>query len=121
MPFEPEILERLARARTIRLETRASDGPVHRAIIWAVVHEDRVFVRSWRGATARWYREALANPAVAIHVGRERLPATAIPAADPDSIERCSVALLEKYAGDPSTDSMVRADILETTLRLEPA
>ncbi len=121
MPFEPESLERLARAKTIRFETQAPEGPVHRTIIWVVVHEDRVFVRSWRGTTARWYREALANPAVAIHVGGDRLPATAIPAADPDSIERCSLALREKYAGDPSTDSMVRADILETTLRLEPA
>jgi hypothetical protein len=121
MPFDPDTLERLARSRTVRIETQAPDGPVHRATIWAVVHEDRVFVRSWKGATARWYREAVANPAVALHLGKVRLPATAIPASDPDSIERCSDALREKYPGNPSTESMLRAEILETTLRIEPA
>ena len=121
MAFDPDVLARLASARTIRIETQAPDGPVHRTTIWAVVNDHRVFVRSWKGATARWYREALANPAVAIHLGRERLPATAIPAGDPDSVERCSAGLAEKYAGDPSTPAMLAESILETTLRLEPA
>lgn len=121
MPFDPDVLARLAAARTVRIETQAPEGPVHRTTIWAVVNEDRVFVRSWRGATARWYREALANPAVAVHVRKMRLPATAIPADDPDSIERCSAGLREKYAGDPSTPAMLDEEILPTTLRLEPA
>lgn len=121
MPFDPDVLARIATARTIRIETQAPDGPVHRTTIWAVVDDDRVFVRSWRGATARWYREAQANPAVAVHVGKVRVPATAIPAADPDSVERCSTGLADKYAGDPSTPAMLDEAILETTLRLEPA
>jgi hypothetical protein len=121
VPFDADELQRLATARTVRLETRAPDGTVHLTPIWAVVHDDRVFVRSWRGAGARWYREALANPAVAIHVRKHRIAATAIPASDPDSVERASEALLEKYAGDPATSSMVREEILPTTLRLEPA
>jgi len=50
-----------------------------------------------------------------------RLPAVAIPAGDPDSVARASAALSAKYAGDPATASMVRQEILATTLRLEPA
>jgi hypothetical protein len=119
--FEPDDIAALDRAREVRIETQARGGDVHRTIIWIVVDDDRVFVRSHRGETARWYREALANPAVAIHVERRRIPATAIPATDPDSIERTSGALLKKYEGDPSARSMVRDEILGTTLRLEPA
>ena len=121
MSFDIDDLAAIDRAKEVRIETQAPDGPVHRTIIWAVVNDDRVFVRSWRGATARWYREALANPAVALHVDGRRIPATAIPADDPDSIERASTGLQSKYVGDPSTPAMVREEILGTTLRLEPA
>ena len=70
-----------------------------------------VLVRSWRGPTARWYREALANPDVAILLGKgwkRRIPARAVPAPDAGSIATASAALEAKYAGDPSTPSMVR-------------
>jgi hypothetical protein len=118
--FPPEDLERIEAARTVRIETQRPDGPVHLTTIWVVVDGDGVFVRSWRGAGARWYREALANSAVALHVRKHRIPATAVPATDPDSVERASAGLLRKYDGDPATASMVRDEILGTTLRLEP-
>lgn len=49
-----------------------------------------------------------------------RLPATAIPATDPDSIERTSTGITCKYPGDSATDAMIGPDVLDTTLRLEP-
>lgn len=121
MSFSPAELDRIGRAEEVEIETQAPDGPVHRTIIWAVVDDDRVFVRSFKGPGARWYREAQANPAVALHVDGQRLPATAIPATDPDSIDRTSDAFRHKYAGDPAVKSMVADGVLETTLRLEPA
>lgn len=123
MPFTTHDLASIDAAKEIRVETAMPDGPVHRTIIWVVVEGGEVFVRSWRGSTARWYREAVSNPEVAIHVGKRsgrRLPAIAVPAGDAESIRRTSAALERKYAGDPSTPSMVRAEILETTLRLDP-
>ena len=60
------------RPAEVRIETRCR-WP-HARIIWAVVDGDEVFVRSWRGATARWYREATANPDVA-HPRRRAAPA----------------------------------------------
>jgi hypothetical protein len=119
--FEPDDLAVLAETLEVRIETQAPDGPAHRTIIWVVVDDERVFIRSHRGPGARWYREALANPAVAVHVDGRRIPATAIPADDPDSLERASAALLKKYVADPAARSMVRPEILGTTLRLEPA
>ena len=119
--FEPGELTALERTPEVRIETQAPDGPVHQTIIWTVVDDGAVFVRSVRGRRGRWYREAIANPAVAILVDGTRLAATAIPAADPDSIDRCSAAFRRKYAGDPAVRSMIRGDVLGTTLRLEPA
>ncbi|MFL5686534.1 MAG: DUF2255 family protein [Chloroflexota bacterium] len=121
MPFSNDDLRAIDAAKEIEVETSAGPGAeLHRTITWVVVDRDDVFVRSWRGVTARWFREALANPDVAIHVDGRRIPARAVPARDADSIARTSAGLQRKYDGDSSTPSMVRADILETTLRLDP-
>jgi len=119
MSFDPDDLERIRATHEVEIETQAPDGPAHRTVIWVVVEGDEVFVRSYRGATARWYREAVANPAVALHVGDRRLSATAISATDPDAVERTSAGFQAKYADDPSTRSMIE-NHHETTLRLEP-
>jgi hypothetical protein len=121
MPFSRDDLDAIDRAKEVRIETSAGpDQPLHKTIIWIVVDGEDAFVRSWRGVTARWYREALANPEVAIHVGKQRLAATAVPAHDEDSVTRTSAALERKYEGDPAARSMVRDEILITTLRLDP-
>jgi hypothetical protein len=119
--FSTEDLALLDRTEEVEIETRAPDGPVHRTTIWIVVDDGDAFIRSVRGADARWYREAIANPAVAVHVAGRRLTATASPATDPDSIDRASAALERTYAADPAVRTMVRPDVLDTTLRLEPA
>jgi hypothetical protein len=120
MAFSPQELELIDRTVEVDIETQPPDGEAHRATIWAVVDDDRVFVRSWKGADARWYREIQANPAAALIVGDQRFPVTAVPATDPDSVERTSDGLRRKYAGDPATERMCRDEILDTTLRLEP-
>jgi hypothetical protein len=119
--FDRDTLDLLAGTREIRIETRQAAGPVHSAIIWVVVDGEDVFVRSWLGARARWYREAVANPAVTIVAGDRRLPAIAADATDPDSIRRCTDGFLAKYRTSKSAQSMVAEDILDTTLRLEPS
>ena len=121
MPFSPEDLQKIDRAKTVRIETSKPDGPAHSTIIWAVVVDGDVFVRSWRGPGARWYRETLANPDVAIQVHKDRMPGRAVPATDADSVARASAGLERKYAGDPAVESMVRDEILGTTLRIEGA
>lgn len=120
MSFEPGDLARIRDAEEVEIETQAPDGPAHRAVIWVVVDGDETFIRSWTGPNARWYREATANPAVALHVGDRRLPATAIPATDPDSVDRVSRGFRAKYPPGSSTTAMA-TQYFETTLRLEPA
>jgi hypothetical protein len=118
--FPREDLALLGQTAEVEIETQAPAGPAHRTVVWIAVDGDDVFVRSYRGATARWYREALANPRVAILVDGRRLAATATSASDPASVERVSHALTEKYAGDPAVRAMVAPETLPTTLRLVP-
>jgi hypothetical protein len=113
--------DELDAAQEIQIETRRAgrDDP-RRTTIWAVVDDGEVFVRSWRGDTARWYNEILAEPDAAVIVEGDTTPVRAVPATDDDSVERASTRLREKYAGTSEVDAMVRDEILHTTLRLEP-
>ncbi len=121
MRFEPGELALLAETMEIQIETVAASGPAHRTIIWVVVDGDDAFVRSVNGAGARWYREAVANPAVTIHASGQAIRARAEAAADPDSIRRTSEALSRKYAGRGGIRSMLKPEIFDTTLRLAPS
>jgi len=121
--FEPRILDRLRDEVEVSIETRgAPGGPVHLTIIWIVVDDARrVLIRSYRGAGARWYREARSGTEVAVVVDRERLPVVVEHATDAERIAACSVELERKYAGDPATPAMLRTEVLDTTLELHPA
>lgn len=119
MGYSQDELDLIDRTEEVEIETNGAEGAVHRTIIWAVVDGGAVFVRSYRGPHARWYREALADSSVALHVDGRRLPARAVPASAPASVERTSAGILRKYASDPAAKSMVRPELLDLTLRLE--
>lgn len=121
MQFAESDLAAMAAAIEVDIETRSQAGETHRTVIWIVVRDGEVYVRSYRGERGRWYREAAADPDVAIHVDGRSIPARAVAATDAASVEACSAGLEEKYQGDPSTPAMVAPDVLSTTLRLVPA
>ena len=108
-------------AREVEIETRRGEGaPVHRTIIWAVVDDGEVFVRSLRGPNGRWYRELMSEPAAVLHTQHEEFAVQAVQANDPDSVERTSEALRRKYSDSRSLASMLADDTLDTTVKLEP-
>jgi hypothetical protein len=120
LTFDRDDLDLLARTAEVDIETHAADGTVHRTIIWVVVTEGIPYIRSYRGATARWYREIVADPLGAIIASDRRIEVQAVPAVDAASVDACSRGLEAKYAGDPATPAMVAPKVLDTTLRLEP-
>ena len=121
MTFPEPDLAAIAAADEIEIETRATDGAVHRTIIWIVTNDGAVYVRSVNGPGARWYREAIASGDVTLHVDGRRIPARVEAAADTTSVEACSMALRAKYKADYSLQSMLMPETLPTTRRVVPA
>ena len=121
MNFPESDLAAMAAAKEVDVETRSPSGDARRTIIWIVERDGDVFVRSYRGPRGKWYREALADPEVAIHVDGRRVAARAVPATDPESVEACSEGLRAKYPRSRSLDAMLIPDVLPTTLRIEAA
>ncbi len=121
MRFPASDLAALAAAEEIDIETRAADGTVHRTIVWVMVRDGEVYLRSFKGSAGRWYRETLADPSVGLHVDGHRIAGTAQPAIDPASVEACSAGLREKYAASYSLAAMLADTVLPTTIRVVPA
>jgi len=117
--FDANVLNQLANAQEIEIETRPPTGRPHRTIIGVVVDDDNVYVRSVRGRNGRWYQRITANPDAAIHVDGRRLAVHAVSVTDEAKIARVSNAFLRKYSS-PAANSIVREETLPTTLRLEP-
>ena len=116
--FEDETLRALRDAHEIAIRTEKH--PASAIVIWIAVADEEVFVRSARGAKGRWYRDLLTDPRTTLEVVGRRLAVQAIATSDPQSIDRASRAYLRKYEPSPYAQSIVKADVLPTTLRLEP-
>jgi hypothetical protein len=114
-----EDLEIVANAKEVVIETRSSDR-VFRTVIWVTVDDGDVFVRSVMGKAGRWFRRAVADPDVTLDVGDSRFSFRALPVSDAGSVERASEGFRRKYPKGRSLDAMVRPEVLETTLLLEP-
>ncbi len=105
---------------TEEVTIRTDKHPRTAVVIWVVVADGEVFVRSARGAKGRWYRDLAAGGSAALEVAGRRLAVQATPATDQASISRASREYLSKYQSSPYAQSVVRAEVLPTTLRLEP-
>lgn len=117
-----DLRQRLAEEPEIRIRTRAADGTVHRTIIWPVVDDaGRILIRSYRGASARWFREATSGRLVELELPDQTIaPVDVERAPDTDRVTACSRGFEVKYAGDPATPAMVADAVLDTTLELRP-
>lgn len=122
--FDPETLRLLDETKEVRIETRRDEeAPEHRTIVWVVVVDGTVFVRSVHGPDGRWYREVSANPTAVLHVEDRRIPVRAVQETDETTVEQVSEAYQDKYGRTwpGPTQAMVRPEVLPTTLKLEPA
>lgn len=119
MPLSQEVLDLISDAKDVLVETRAGEKRVE-TTIWVAVQDDQVYVRSVRGDHGRWYQRAVADPDVILVVGQYRIPFRAEPANDDISIEAASRAFRLKYPRGGSLDSMLRSEVLHTTMQLVP-
>jgi hypothetical protein len=105
----------------VDIETARGPGaPVHRTTIWAVIGDGEVYVRSLNGEAGRWFRELMANPDAVLHVEGEAVPVRAVRTADPTSVEAATRGFREKYGDSPYLHTMIKDEILSTTVLLKP-
>src|SRR6266702_1570148 len=115
--FDADTLRELRDFREVAIRTEKH--PESAVVIW-VVADDEVCVRSVRGSKGRWYRDLATGGTATLEYAGRQLGVHALPASDADSIARTSGEYLRKYQPSPYAQAMVRAEVLPTTLRLEP-
>ena len=119
--FAADILKRFDETKIVEIETVSPKGTKHSVPIWIVVVDGIPYVRSVRGPKGRWYRELLERGEGAIVAGGKRTAVKAKKDRTKGAIDGTSEALRRKYkTSGASLASMLRADVLNTTVRLEP-
>jgi len=120
--FPPAVLKSFDDTKVVEIETRSAKGTKHLIPIWIVVVDGVPYVRSVRGPAGRWYRELIARGDGAVVADGKRTPVRAAKDSSAKAIEAVSAALRKKYArSGQSLQSMLRANVLDTTVRLDPA
>ena len=119
--FDRDILVRLAERERIGVEMQAG-GKAHFSRIRFVIHDDHLYIRSAKGEKVPWYQTLRANPQAILHVGRLHLPIRAVVMEDEQTCQRVNEHFVQKYSYlHPSlTRTMMRAQVAETTFRLDP-
>ncbi|HUB49021.1 MAG TPA: DUF2255 family protein [Acetobacteraceae bacterium] len=116
--FDTATLDALRRLREVTIRT--DKHPTGAVTIWVVVDGDTVFVRSVKGPQGRWYKDLAQGGPATLELNGRHVPVQAVPAIDADSITRASRQYLAKYRDSSYAEPMVRAEVLPTTLRLDP-
>jgi hypothetical protein len=116
--FDAGTLRDLADAKEVAIRT--DKHPQSAVVIWVVVAGDQLFVRSFRGAKGRWYRDLAEGGPATLEFGGRRLAVQAVPANDEAAIARASSEYLAKYGSSSYAQAMVQPALLTTTLRLDP-
>jgi len=112
-------LASLHAAREVRIHV--GERRVRGVVIWVVVADDAVFVRSVRGPARKWFVAATQVGRASLEIGDRQMPVSVVPIGDDATIASVSRAFLSKYASSPYVSAMVAPATLATTLRLDPA
>ena len=116
--FDAQTLSELRDVQEVAIRTEKH--PKSAVVVWVVVADDEVFVRSWLGAKGRWYRDLAAGGPATLEFAGRRLAVQAIPVSDQAAVAGVSREFLRKYQRSTHAQEMVRSEILPTTLRLQP-
>jgi hypothetical protein len=94
--FTVDTLARIHKDKIIGI--RAGSNSTHRVIgIWAVVVEQRVFVRSWSMKPRSWWRTFVQDPYGSAFVGETEIPIRTVQTRSERLMDLVSAAYKEKY------------------------
>ncbi|MFI5690742.1 DUF2255 family protein [Kribbella sp. NPDC051586] len=114
-----EELQGLERISEIRVAGRRQDGSLRTlTIVWHVVVDGSLYVRSVRGADGSWYKGVIRHHEGAISWDGKTREVTYIPDATVD--DQLDAAYYTKYGNGSATRAIVNATARPTTLRVEP-
>ena len=116
--FGPDILHELRGRQEVLICTEKH--PDSAVTIWVVVADDEVLVRSVPYTKGVGKRDLAGGGPATLEFDGRTTAVQAVPATDAGSIDRASREFLSKYRSSPYAASMVRPEVLQTTLRLEP-
>ena len=104
----------------VDMVTPRRDGSLSSRPIWVVVVDGDAYVRSYRGESGAWYRQARSDGQATIGVDRRAIKVGVEPVSDDETNRQVSDAFRAKYsARSPGpTETMVNDEVSRTTLRL---
>jgi len=114
-------LDRIGTADELRIAPLRPDGTLRRPVtIWAVRHDDDLYVRSYRGPGGAWFRGAVARHAGHIQADGVDKDVTFAEETDPAVNDQIDAAYRAKYYSRTYVDPMVTSAARSTTLKLIP-
>lgn len=116
-------LHKIAAADELDIATPMRDGTLRQPIpIWVVRHGDALYIRSYRGTEAAWYRSTAEHNYGHIDAGGVRAEVTFQHVTDHDINLEIDAAYRDKYAryGPRFVDPMTAPTARDTTLQLIP-
>jgi hypothetical protein len=117
--WNDEELRILDRVREIRVTGRREDGSLRRlTIVWQVVVNGKLYVRSVRGIDGRWYKGVITHYEGAIDFDGQTRSVTYIPDHSVDDL--IDAAYFAKYGNGSSSQAIINMTANATTLRIEP-
>ena len=118
-------LERIGAAEKLQLATFKKDGTLRKpVVIWVVRVGDDLYIRSWRGRTGAWFRQAQRRPEGRIVAGGVTKDVAFMDASSDEALNNeIDAAYQAKYRRYSATyvDPMIAPQARATTLKLVPS
>jgi hypothetical protein len=117
-----EELDKIEGAEELEVSSARRDGTLRKPVpIWVVRHGDELYVRSWRGRTATWYRRARDRREGHIRAGGVDKDVSFVDAGGEidDGVDAAYHAKYSRH-GEDLVNSMTSGETRTTTLRLVP-
>lgn len=118
--WESEVLAQIASIREVEISPYLSDGTFGASVpIWVVRAGDELYIRSYRGQAGKWFRQVMITGRARLRAGTAAHDVVVEEVGDARE-KAVSDAYRAKYQDDPDLGAMVAADVVATTLRVDP-
>jgi hypothetical protein len=115
-------LNKIGTAEELQIASLRGNGTLRNPVtIWVVRVGDDLYVRSYKGRTAAWFRGVLVRHEGRIWAGSVEKDVTFLEETDPEINNRIDAAYLTKYRHYPQyVAPMVTPEVRATTIKLAP-